>query len=201
MDINASDVKTLRERTGAGMMDCKKALAETGGDFEKAVDYLRKKGIASAEKRAGRDAAEGIIQHYVHFDQKKGCLVEVNCETDFVARTDVFQAFAKDVALHLVAKRPAYLKPEDIPADVLEREKSIHREQAAASGKPAPVIEKIVEGRLSKYYEEVCLLNQAFVKDDSKTVGDMVKELAGKLGENVQIKRFVVFEVGRSAAA
>ncbi|MFN7954637.1 MAG: translation elongation factor Ts [bacterium] len=198
MEINASDVKKLRDMTGAGMMDCKKALGETGGDFEKAVDYLRKKGIASAEKRAGRDATEGIIQHYVHFDQKKGCLVEVNCETDFVARTDVFQAFAKDVALHVVAKRPAYLKAEDIPAEVLEREKAIHREQAAASGKPPQVIEKIIEGRLAKFYEEVCLLNQAFVKDDSKTVGDMVKELAGKLGENVQVRRFVVYEVGRA---
>lgn len=197
MEINASDVKKLREMTGAGMMDCKKALGETGGDFEKAVDFLRKKGIASAEKRSGREAAEGIIQHYVHFDQKKGCLVELNCETDFVARTDVFQAFAKDVALHVVAKRPSYLKPEDVPADVLEREKAIHRDQAAASGKPAQVIEKIVEGRLAKYYEEVCLLNQGFVKDDAKSVGEMVKELAGKLGENVQIRRFVVYEVGR----
>jgi elongation factor Ts len=200
VEINASDVKTLRERTGAGMMDCKKALTECGGDFEKAVDFLRKKGIASAEKRSGRDATEGIIQHYVHFDQKKGCLVELNCETDFVARTDVFQAFAKDVALHVVAKRPAYLKADDVPAEVLEREKAIHRDQAAASGKPPQVIEKIIEGRLSKYFEEVCLLNQAFVKDDTKTVGDMVKELAGKLGENVQIKRFIVYEVGRSAA-
>lgn len=197
MEINASDVKKLRDMTGAGMMDCKKALGETGGDFEKAVDYLRKKGIASAEKRSGREATEGIIQHYVHFDQKKGCLVELNCETDFVARTDVFQAFAKDVALHVVAKRPSYLKPEDVPADVLEREKAIHRDQAAASGKPAQVIEKIIEGRLAKYYEEVCLLNQAFVKDDAKSVGEMVKELAGKLGENVQIRRFVVYEVGR----
>ncbi len=197
MEINASDVKKLRDMTGAGMMDCKKALGETGGDFEKAVDFLRKKGIASAEKRSGRDATEGIIQHYVHFDQKKGCLVELNCETDFVARTDVFQAFAKDVALHVVAKRPSYLKPEDVPADVLEREKAIHRDQAAASGKPAQVIEKIIEGRLAKYYEEVCLLNQTFVKDDAKSVGEMVKELASKLGENVQIRRFVVYEVGR----
>lgn len=197
MEINASDVKKLREMTGAGMMDCKKALGETGGDFEKAVDHLRKKGIASAEKRSGRDATEGIIQHYVHFDQKKGCLVELNCETDFVARTDVFQAFAKDVALHVVAKRPSYLKAEDVPADVLEREKAIHRDQAAASGKPPQVIEKIIEGRLAKYYEEVCLLNQTFVKDDAKSVGEMVKELAGKLGENVQIRRFVVYEVGR----
>lgn len=197
MEINASDVKKLRDMTGAGMMDCKKALGETGGDFEKAVDFLRKKGIASAEKRSGRDATEGIIQHYVHFDQKKGCLVELNCETDFVARTDVFQAFAKDVALHVVARRPEYLKPEDVPADVLEREKSIHRDQAAASGKPPQVVEKIIEGRLAKYYEEVCLLNQTFVKDDTKTVGEMVKELAGKLGENVQIRRFVVYEVGR----
>lgn len=200
MEINASDVKKLRDMTGAGMMDCKKALGETGGDFEKAVDQLRKKGIASAEKRSGRDATEGIIQHYVHFDQKKGCLVELNCETDFVARTDVFQAFAKDVALHVVARRPSYLKPEDVPADVLEREKSIHRDQAAASGKPPQVIEKIIEGRLAKYYEEVCLLNQAFVKDDTKTVGEMAKELAGKLGENVQIRRFVVYEVGRADA-
>jgi elongation factor Ts len=200
VEINASDVKKLRDMTGAGMMDCKKALGETGGDFEKAVDQLRKKGIASAEKRSGRDATEGIIQHYVHFDQKKGCLVELNCETDFVARTDVFQAFAKDVALHVVARRPSYLKPEDVPADVLEREKSIHRDQAAASGKPPQVIEKIIEGRLAKYYEEVCLLNQAFVKDDTKTVGEMAKELAGKLGENVQIRRFVVYEVGRADA-
>ncbi|MBK7972157.1 MAG: translation elongation factor Ts [Deltaproteobacteria bacterium] len=200
MEINASDVKKLRDMTGAGMMDCKKALGETGGDFEKAVDQLRKKGIASAEKRSGRDATEGIIQHYVHFDQKKGCLVELNCETDFVARTDDFQAFAKDVALHVVARRPSYLKPEDVPADVLEREKSIHRDQAAASGKPPQVIEKIIEGRLAKYYEEVCLLNQAFVKDDTKTVGEMAKELAGKLGENVQIRRFVVYEVGRADA-
>ncbi len=177
-------------------MDCKKALADAGGDPDKAVDVLRKKGVAAAEKRAGREATEGIIQTYVHHDSKKACMIEINCETDFVARTDDFVGFTRDLALHVVANRPQFLSQEDVPEDVVARERDIFAEQARTSGKPDKVIEKITEGRIKKFYGEICLLDQPFVKDDSKTVQELIKELAGKLGENIQVRRFALFEVG-----
>jgi elongation factor Ts len=194
--ISAKDVATLRARTGAGMMDCKKALEETGGDIEKAVDLLRKKGIARAEKRSGRGAAEGLIGSYVHFNGKIGVLVELNCETDFVARTDDFQALARDLALHIASASPIAVSPDAVPADVLAREKAIIEAQVAESGKPEAVRAKMVDGKLKKFFEERVLLEQPFVKDDSMKVGDLVKAVSGKLGENVVVRRFVRFELG-----
>jgi elongation factor Ts len=196
MAIGAKDVKALRDRTGAGMMDCKKALEETGGDLEKAVDLLRQKGIARAEKRAGRGASEGVIGSYVHFNGKIGVLVELNCETDFVARTDDFQQLARDLALHIASANPIAVSPEAVPPDVMERERAIYRAQAAESGKPAPVQEKMIEGKVKKFFEERVLLEQLFVKDDKQKVGDLVKAVSGKLGERVVVRRFVRHEVG-----
>ena len=194
--ISAKDVSELRSRTGAGMMDCKKALQETDGDLGKAAEYLRKKGMASAEKRAGRVASEGVIGSYVHFNSKVGVMVELNCETDFVARTDDFQALAKDVALHVASMNPMAVTKEDMPQDAVEAEREVFRGQAAESGKPEQVWDKIVEGRLRKYYEEKVLLEQPFVKEDKKTVGDIIKAASGKLGENIVVKRFVRYELG-----
>jgi len=199
MVITADNVKQLREKTGAGMMDCKAALTEAGGDMEKAVDILRKKGLASAAKRAGRATKDGIIGHYIHMGGKVGVLVEVNCETDFVARTEDFQALAKELAMHVAAADPRYVKREDIPADVLDKEKEIYRAQMAGSGKPAQVIEKIVEGKLDKYYEQVCLLEQPSVRDQNVTINQMVANAAAKTGENVTISRFVRFKLGETA--
>jgi elongation factor Ts len=178
------------------MMDCKKALQETDGDLGKAAEYLRKKGMASAEKRAGRVASEGVIGSYVHFNSKVGVMVELNCETDFVARTDDFQALAKDVALHVASMNPMAVAKEDMPTDAVEAEREVFRGQAAESGKPEQVWDKIVEGRLRKYYEEKVLLEQPFVKEDQKTVGDIIKAASGKLGENIVVKRFVRYELG-----
>jgi elongation factor Ts len=194
--ITAKEVAALRARTGAGMMDCKKALEETGGDLEKAVDLLRQKGIARAAKRADRGAAEGIIGSYVHFNGKIAVLVELNCETDFVARTEDFQQLAKDLCLHIASANPIAVSEDMVPADVLEREKAIFRAQAAESGKPAPVQEKMVEGKVRKYFEERVLLDQPFVKDDAQKVGDLVKAVSGKLGERVVVRRFVRYEIG-----
>ena len=194
--ISAKDVSTLRAKTGAGMMDCKKALQETGGDMEKAVAYLRTKGMAQAAKRAGRTASEGVIGHYVHFNGKVGVLVEVNCETDFVARTDDFQALAKDLALHIASAKPLAVSPEDLPASVVDKERDIYREQARESGKPEKISDKIVEGKLQKFYADTVLLEQPFVKDDKKAIKDVIKAAAGKLGENVIVRRFVRFELG-----
>jgi elongation factor Ts len=194
--ITAKEVAALRARTGAGMMDCKKALEETGGDLEKAVDLLRQKGIARAAKRADRGAAEGIIGSYVHFNGKIAVLVELNCETDFVARTEDFQRLAKDLCLHIASANPIAVSEDMVPADVLEREKAIFRAQAAESGKPAPVQEKMVEGKVRKYFEERVLLDQPFVKDDAQKVGDLVKAVSGKLGERVVVRRFVRYEIG-----
>jgi elongation factor Ts len=196
MQISAQMVKELRERTGAGMMDCKAALAETGGDMEKAVDVLRKKGLAAAAKKAGRVAAEGLVASYIHAGGKIGVLVEVNCETDFVARTERFQELVKDVAMHVAAADPRFVRREEVPADVLERERAIFRDQAAASGKPAAVIERIVEGKVDKFYAESCLLEQAFVKNPDLTVGQMVTEAVAKIGENIQVRRFVRYKLG-----
>ncbi len=200
MEVSASMVKDLREKTGAGMMDCKKALGETGGDFQKAIDYLRQKGLATAAKRAGRIASEGVIGSYVHAGAKIGVMVEVNCETDFVAKTDDFHAFAKDISMHVAAINPLYIQREDIPADVLEKEREIYRVQARSTGKPEKVIDRIVEGKLEKYYSEVCLLEQPFVKDPDVSVKDLLNSLIGKMGEKIEIRRFCRFQVGEGIA-
>ncbi|RMG05593.1 MAG: translation elongation factor Ts [Nitrospirae bacterium] len=197
MSVTAEMVKKLRQQTGAGMMDCKKALTETGGDFEKAVDFLRKKGLAAAEKRAGREASEGVIGSYIHMD-KIGVMVEVNCETDFVARTDEFKQFAKDVAMHIAAANPRFLSRETVPEEVIAREKEIYRDQV--KGKPDHVIDKIVEGKMEKFFSENCLLEQIFVKDpdQKKTIKDILTEMIGKIGENIVIRRFVRFQLGET---
>lgn len=196
--VSAKDVAALRARMGAGMMDCRNALVETGGDMEKAVDLLRKKGIARAEKRAGRGASEGAIASYVHFNGRVGVLVEVNCETDFVARTDDFQGLTRDLALHIASADPIAVSVEDVAADVVERERAIFRAQAAESGKPEAIWEKMVEGKLKKFYQERVLLEQPFVKDDKQTIGQLVKAVSGKVGENVVVRRFVRFGLGES---
>jgi elongation factor Ts len=196
VEVSASMVKDLREKTGAGMMDCKKALAEAGGNFEKAVDYLRQKGLATATRRAGRVASEGQIGSYVHAGGKIGVMVEVNCETDFVAKTDDFHAFAKDIAMHIAASNPLYIQRESVPPDILERESEVYRAQAREAGKPEKIIEKIVGGKLEKFYSEVCLLEQPFIKDPDLTVKDLLNGLIGKLGEKVEIRRFIRFQVG-----
>jgi elongation factor Ts len=196
MAITATLVKELREITGAGMMDCKAALAETNGDLEKAIDYLRTKGMASAAKKSGRVAAEGVVGSYIHAGGKIGVLVEINCETDFVARTDDFQEFVRDVAMHIAAADPRFVSRDEVTADVLEREKVIFREQAAQTGKPANVIDKIVEGKIDKFYGEVCLLEQAFVKDPDQTITQLLTDKVAKIGENIKIRRFARFKLG-----
>ena len=195
-DIPAKLVAELRARTGAGMMDCKKALEETGGDLDKAVDELRKKGAAKAEKRAGREATEGLIGSYVHHDGSVGVLVELNCETDFVARTPEFHALAKELAIHVAAAKPLAVRIEDLPADVVERERRVYTEQVAEQKKPENIRAMIVDGMLKKFYEERVLLEQKYVRDDKRTIGELVKELSAKTGENVQVRRFVRFELG-----
>jgi elongation factor Ts len=195
-EISTKQIAELRARTGAGMMDCKNALGETGGDMDKAADLLRSKGAAKADKRSGRKATEGLIDAYVHFNNKVAVLVELNCETDFVARTDDFKALAKDLALHIASARPMAVRIEDVPADVVERERKIYEAQVAEEKKPDAVKVKIVEGRLKKFFEESVLLEQKFVKDDTKTVGDLVKAVGAKTGENVQVRRFARFELG-----
>lgn len=196
--IAAKDVAALRARTGAGMMDCKNALTETGGDVEKAIELLRKKGMARADKRAGRGATEGLIGSYLHFNGKVGVLVEVNCETDFVARTDDFQQLARDLALHIASADPLAVRIEDLPAAVVTREREIFRAQAAASGKPEKIWDKMVEGKLRKFYEERVLLEQPFVKDDKQTVGEVVKAVSGKVGENIVVRRFTRYALGEA---
>jgi len=199
MDISAEMVRKLREETGAGMMDCKSALVECAGDLEKARDTLRKKGLAAAAKKAGRTVSEGMIGSYIHPGAKVGVLVEVNCETDFVARTPEFQAMVKDVAMHIAASSPVYVTKEEVPPAVLEREKEIYKAQAAAQGKPANVVERIAEGKLKDYYSTFCLLEQSFVKDQAKTVGQLVHEKIALLKENIVIRRFARFKVGEEA--
>jgi elongation factor Ts len=196
MVISAQQVKELREKTGAGMMECKVALQEAGGDSEKAVVLLRKKGLAAAAKRASRVAAEGVIVSYVHPGSKIGVLVEVSCETDFVARGAEFQDLARDIAMHVAAMDPKFIRQEDIPDSVLNQEKEIYREKALQSGKPANVLDRIVEGQLSKYYSEVCLYDQPFVKNDKLTVGQLVSEMTLSTKENVLVRRFARFKVG-----
>ena len=195
-EISAKLVMELRGKTGLGMMDCKKALQETGGDLEEAVDYLRKQGMAAVEKRAGREASEGLIASYIHPGDRLGVLVEVNCETDFVARTDDFQQFAKDVAMHIAASRPLAIDREDLDPEAIEKERSIYLEQAKNEGKPEHIAEKMVSGRLEKYHQEVCLLEQPFVKNPDQTVKDLVVELTAKVGERITIRRFACFRLG-----
>ena len=199
-EIPAKQVAELRARTGAGMMDCKKALIETAGDLEKAVDVLRKSGAAKADKRAGREAAQGLIGSYVHFDGKIGVMVELNCETDFVANTEEFKALAKDLAVHIAATKPLTVKIEDLPADLVARERAVYEAQVAEQKKPEQIRGKIVDGMLKKFYEENVLLEQKFVKDEThtRTVGELVKALAGKTGENVYVRRFARFALGGS---
>ena len=196
MAISAGAVQALRKSSGAGMMDCKRALEEAGGDQEKATEILRKKGTLKAAKRQERETREGVVHSYIHMGGKIGVLIEINCETDFVARTDDFQDLAKDIAMHIAASNPDAISREEIDPALLEKEKEIYKEQALASGKPEKVVEKIVEGRLDKYFQEVCLLEQPFVKNPELTVGALIQEVAGKLGENVQVRRFARFQLG-----
>ena len=196
MEINASQVKDLREKTGAGMMDCKNALVEAKGDMEGAIVILRKKGLASAQKKASRIAAEGMIGHYIHAGGKLGALVEVNCETDFAARSADFQTLVKDIAMHIAAQNPLYVQREDVPAEELTREKEIYKDQARASGKPEHIIDKIAEGKLESYYQMVCLYDQAFVKGPNLTVKQLINNAVGKIGENIRVRRFMRFKTG-----
>ena len=195
-EITAALVKELRERTGAGMMDCKKALSATDGDLEKAIDFLREKGLAAAAKKAGRVAAEGLVEAYIHGGGRIGVLVEVNCETDFVAKTDAFKELVKDIAMHIAATNPSYLKREEVPTAELEHEQAVLAEQARNEGKPEKIIEKMVAGRIEKYYKEVCLMEQPFVKDPDKTISDLITESIAKIGENISIRRFTRYQLG-----
>jgi elongation factor Ts len=199
MEVNATVVKELREKTGAGIMDCKKALAETGGNLEKAVDYLRQKGVAAAAKKADHVATDGAVSAYVHPGGKIGVLVELNCQTDFVARTTEFQALLKDVAMQIAAANPAYVRREDVPAEEIEKEREIYRGQARESGKPEKVVDKIVEGKLERFYSEVCLLEQPFIKDPDHKVADIINDAIARLRENIQIRRFARYHLGEGA--
>ncbi len=194
--ISATMVKELREKTGAGIMDCKGALAACDGDMSQAVDFLRKKGLATAAKRAGRAMTEGIIESYIHMDNKLGVLVEVNCETDFVAKNDDFKEFAKNIAMHIAATNPVGIRPEDVPEETLNREKEIYRGQVLEMGKPEKIADKIVEGKMQKFFKESCLLNQAYVRDPDMTVEDLLNEMIAKIGENISINRFTRFRIG-----
>jgi elongation factor Ts len=195
-DISAALVKELREKTGAGMMDCKKALTEAGGDIERATEILREKGLASAAKKAGRVAAEGTVEAYIHGGGRIGVLVEVNCETDFVAKTDAFKAFVRDIAMHIAASNPQYVRREEVPAEVVEKEREILKAQTLNEGKPANIVDKIVDGRIDKFFKDVCLLEQPFVKEPDKTVEQLLKEKIAQIGENISIRRFTRFVVG-----
>ncbi|MBL0700298.1 MAG: translation elongation factor Ts [Desulfosarcina sp.] len=194
--VSAAMVKQLRENTGAGMMDCKEALTECGGDVSKAVDFLRKKGLATAAKRAGRSMSEGVIASYIHMGGKLGTLVEVNCETDFVAKNEDFLEFAKNIAMHIAATNPVGIRPEDVPEDVINKEKEIYRAQALETGKPENILDKIAEGKLNKFFKENCLLSQPYVRDPNIAISDLINEMIAKIGENITIKRFVRFQTG-----
>ncbi len=201
MAITAEQVKTLRDQTGAGFMECKAALTESGGNLDEATTILRKRGLARAAKKAGRSTSQGVVGSYIHMGGKVGVLVEVNCETDFVARTDDFQALVKDVAMHIAAADPRYVRREDVPAEELEKERSIYRAQFESSGKPAAVIEKIVDGKVDSYYAQVCLIEQPFIRDQATTIGQLLAEKTAKLGENITVSRFARYRVGEGAAA
>ena len=196
MEVTAAMVKELRERTGAGMLDCKKMLVEANGDMDKAIDLLREKGLAAAAKKAGRIAAEGLVESYIHMGGKIGVLVEVNCETDFVANTDRFKALCHDIAMHIAAAKPEFLDKADVPTDNLEKEKEVLRAQALNEGKPEKIVERMVEGRIEKYYKEVCLMEQPFVKDPDKTIRDLISEATVAIGEKISVRRFVRYERG-----
>jgi elongation factor Ts len=195
-NVSAESVKTLRARTGAGIMDCKEALAETNGDMEKAIEHLRKKGIATAQKRAARATSEGVVQSYIHLGGKIGVIVEVNCETDFVAKTDDFRDFAKNIAMHIAASRPLGVVPEDVPQAVIEKEKEIYRHQAREMGKPENMLEKIVDGKMSKFYKESCLMQQPYVRDPNLSIADVLNDMIAKTGEKITISRFARFQIG-----
>ncbi len=194
--ISAATVKELREKTGAGIMDCKEALSECNGDISKAVDFLRKKGLATAAKRAGRATTEGIVASYIHMDSKLGVLVEINCETDFVAKNDDFKEFAKNIAMHIAATNPVGIRQEDVPKETIDKEKEIYRAQVLEMGKPEKIVDKIVEGKLKKYFKDNCLMNQAYVRDPNITIEDLLNEMVAKIGENITIKRFARFKIG-----
>jgi len=196
MEISLELVKDLRQRTGAGIVDCKTALQQAGGNIEAAIDYLRKKGLATAAKKAGRIATDGLVASYIHAGGKMGVLVEINCETDFVAKTEDFQGFVKNMAMHIAAANPQFIKREDVPQMVLDKEREIYRTQALDSGKPEKVIGKIVEGKLERFYSEVCLLEQTYIKDSDLTVKEVLDGMIGKLGENIAIRRFARFQLG-----
>ncbi|MGQ3480452.1 translation elongation factor Ts [Paenibacillus sp. TY11] len=196
MAVNASAVKELREKTGAGMLDCKKALEEANGDLTKAVEVLREKGLAAAANKAGRIATEGVVESYIHAGGRIGVLVEVNCETDFVAKTDQFRDFVRDIAMHIAASNPRYVRREEVPQEELEKEKEILKAQALNEGKPEKIVEKMVEGRIGKFYEEFCLLEQSFIKDPDKTISTLINEKISTIGENISLRRFVRFELG-----
>jgi len=196
VNITADMVKELRIKTNAGMMECKEALASSNGDFEKAVDYLRKKGMSAATKRSSKAAKDGTIAYYIHMGGKIGVLVELNCETDFVAKTEAFQTLAKDLAMHVAASNPIYVRPEEIPADALDREKEIYKSQLVTEKKPEKIWDKIIDGKLKKYYEEVCLLQQKFIKNTDITIETLVNEMIAKTGENIMVRRFARFQLG-----
>ena len=201
MEITAELVKTLREKTGVGLMDCKEALKISNGDMDKAVDHLREKGLAKAQKRAGRAATEGTVAVYIHMGGKIATMVEINCETDFVAKTDQFQTFAKDVAMQVTAANPSYVKREDVPEAVREKEKNIYRIQAKEAGKPDKILDKIADGKLEKFYQEVCLLEQPFIKNPDISIKDLLEDLISKMGENIVVRRFVRYQLGETVEA
>lgn len=198
MSVSAKDVKALRDRTGAGMMDCKRALTETAGDIEAAIDLLRSKGAAKAAKRAGKSANEGAIGSYVHFDKRTAVIVELNCETDFVAKTDDFQGLAKQIALHIASQAPISVSPEDIPEDVVTRERKVYEEQVKEQGKPDDIASRIIEGKLNKFFKETTLLAQPFVKNPDQTIGELITEVSAKTGEKIEVTRFMRFKVGEA---
>jgi len=198
LEISASIIKELREKTGVGIMDCKAALKESNGDIEKAVEFLRKKGIATAQKRGGRTASQGQVQSYIHAGGKIGVMVEINCETDFSAKTEDFTNFTKDIAMQIAASAPIAISPEDVPEDVLKKEREIYATQARESGKPEKILEKIVEGKMAKFYSEACLLNQVFVKNPDITVKDLLNEMIAKTGKNILIRRFARYQLGET---
>jgi elongation factor Ts len=199
MEITAEIVKKLRDQTGAGMMDCKKALAETNGNFEKAIEYLRKKGAATAEKRADRATKQGVVEAYIHAGGRIGTMVELNCESDFVAKTEEFKALAKDIAMQIAAMNPLYITREHVSKEIIEREMEIYRTQARNEKKPEPVVEKISEGRLEKYFKEFCLVEQSFIRESSKTIKDLILEMMGKTGEKISISRFQRYHLGETS--
>ncbi len=201
MEISADIVKELRVKTGAGIMDCKEALKISNGNFEKAIDYLREKGLSAATKKSSRATKDGLVTSYIHMGGKVGVMIEINCETDFVAKTENFRNLSKDLAMHVAAMNPLYVKPEDVPEAVLLREKDIYRKQVIAEGKPEKIADKIVEGKLKKYYEEVCLMKQKFIKDTNMTVEDLIKASIAATGENILVKRFVRYQLGGDDAA